>query len=222
MAGRLVVPRSSPSARSLRWGMIAPVADHPHDAPYMSARDALALYSTFSERGVRCWVMGGWGVDALLGTQMRAHHDLDLLVARTDLGQLLTVLTELGFAQKLLWGESLLVDVDGVAQPTAFVQVDSEGRELDVHVLDVVDGAVPVAVCDVPWEFDETSLAAVGIIGGGQVRCVSAKTQLQMHTGYDLPPEHREDAERLARIVAGFSDDTTAVADSRMDEGGRS
>lgn len=179
--------------------------DQGNDAPYLSARDALALYSTLTERGVECWVMGGWGVDALLGSETRPHHDLDLLVARSDLGLLLTLLTELGFSEKLVWGESMVVDVDGAAHPTAFVQVDSDGRELDVHVIEEVAGGAPIAACDVPWKFDEASLAAVGVVDGGQVRCVSAKTQLQMHTGYDLPPEHRRDAERLARFLADLA-----------------
>jgi lincosamide nucleotidyltransferase A/C/D/E len=191
--------------------MIAPVVDHENDAPYLSARDALALYSTFTERGVDCWVMGGWGVDALLGGEMRPHHDLDLLVARNGLGGLLTLLTELGFSEKLVWDESILVDVDGVSRPTAFVQADSDGRELDVHVIEEVAGGAPIAVCDVPWEFDEASLAAVGVIGGGQVRCVSAKTQLQMHTGYDLPPEHQHDVERLARFLANLASPSAQV-----------
>lgn len=146
--------------------------------------------------------MGGWGVDALLDGESRPHHDLDLLVAHDDLGLFLAVLTDLGFSEKLVWGESRAIDVDGVSRPTAFVQVDGDGRELDVHVIEEVPGDAPIAVCEVPWEFDEASLAAVGVIAGGQVRCISAKTQLQMHTGYDLPPEHRHDAERLSRFLA--------------------
>jgi len=182
--------------------MIPLVVKDGNEAPYLSAREALALYSTFTEHGVDCWVMGGWGVDALLGDESRPHHDLDVLVARKDLGLFLDLLTDLGFSEKLVWGESLVIDVDGVSRPTAFVQVDGDGREVDVHVIEEVPGGAPIAVCDVPWEFDEASLAAVGVIEGGQVRCVSAKTQLQMHTGYDLPQAHQHDAERLARFLA--------------------
>ena len=48
--------------------------------PALSAQDALALYTMLVARGVASWVMGGWGVDALLGRATRPHHDLDVLV----------------------------------------------------------------------------------------------------------------------------------------------
>lgn len=178
------------------------MADHPGDPPALSAADARALYSMLVERGVECWVMGGWGVDALLGDVTRQHHDLDLLVSRSDLGVLLDGLDEHGFREKLVWEESRWVDVAGVARPTAFVQVDDAGRELDVHLVEVVDGGPPVVVCDVPWALDEASLTATGVLDGRRVRCVSATTQLQMHTGYDLPPEHRDDVDRIGRWLA--------------------
>ena len=51
----------------------------------MSAEQAQALYELLDQNGVRCWVMGGWGVDALLGRVTREHKDLDLLVLISDL-----------------------------------------------------------------------------------------------------------------------------------------
>ena len=61
--------------------------------------------------------------------------------------------------------------VDGGAErwPTAFVAADAEGRELDVHVIDI----------------------------GPDGRCVSRETQLAMHTGYSLPDGHLRDLELL-------------------------
>jgi lincosamide nucleotidyltransferase A/C/D/E len=179
------------------------VVDNEHAGTFLSAHDALALYASIAERGIGCWVMGGWGVDALLGTGSRRHHDLDLLVSLTDLGELRDLLAELGFVETLVWEESRWVDVHGLPCPTAFVQVDAAGRELDVHVVELHDDGRPVAACDVPWLFDDHSLSAVGVIDGTEVRCVSAETQVQMHTGYDLPPEHRRDAERLTEFLRG-------------------
>lgn len=46
----------------------------------LSWEDAAALYRALSDAGVSCWVVGGWGVDALLGRQSRPHKDLDVLV----------------------------------------------------------------------------------------------------------------------------------------------
>ena len=176
------------------------MVDDERAGPSLSAHDALALYGSIAERGIGCWVMGGWGVDALLGADSRPHHDLDVLVSLTDLGDLLDLLAERGFVETLVWEESRWVDVHGLPCPTAFVQVDPAGRARDVHGIELHDDGLPAPLCDVPWLFDDESLSAVGVIDGTEVRCVSAETQLQMHTGYDLPPEHRRDAERLTEL----------------------
>ncbi len=184
------------------------MADHENEGPSLPARDALALYATFTQGGIRCWVMGGWGVDALLGVETRLHHDLDLLVAVEDLPEFLDLLADLGFSRKLIWqGENRWIEVRSVQRPTAFVQVDKAGGEVDVHVVACPDDGPPVALCEVPWHFDQGSLAAVGRIAGTQVRCVSAETQLQMHSGYDLPAQHERDVERLRRFLGAFGAD---------------
>jgi lincosamide nucleotidyltransferase A/C/D/E len=183
------------------------VANHESEGPSLSAHDAVALYTAFAEGGIRCWVMGGWGVDALLGVETRPHHDLDLLVAVEDLADFLDLLADRGFSQKLIWqAENRWIDVRGGQRPTAFVQMDDAGREVDVHVVDFPDAGPPIALCEVPWLFDHHSLMAVGLIAGTQVRCVSAETQLQMHSGYDLPPQHERDVERLRRSIEAFGD----------------
>ena len=44
------------------------------------------------------WVHGGWGIDALLGEQTRAHDDLDVIIRADDVKALIRVTRELGFA----------------------------------------------------------------------------------------------------------------------------
>ena len=51
----------------------------------LSAGDARTLYGALSAAGVRCWVVGGWGVDALIGQRTRPHKDLDVLALRQGL-----------------------------------------------------------------------------------------------------------------------------------------
>jgi lincosamide nucleotidyltransferase A/C/D/E len=193
------------------------VVDDERAGSSLPVHAALALYASITERGIGCWVMGGWGVDALLGADSRPHHDLDVLVSLTDLGGLLDLLAVLGFVETLVWKESRWVDVHGSPCPTAFVQVDATGRELDVHVVELHDDGRPVALCDVPWLFDGHSLSAVGVIDGTEVRCVSAETQRQMHTGYDLPPEHRRDAERLTEFLLAHRTDHLSVSQASPD-----
>lgn len=166
----------------------------------MSGPEALELYSRLVAADIEFWVVGGWGVDALIGHQTRPHHDLDIFVNRTDLGHLLEVLPRLGFSERLIWKESVWIDVNGEPRPSAFVHVDRAGHELDVHVIDLPADGIPLIVGDVPWVFTESDFEAVGVIAGGSVRCVSATMQLQMHIGYDLPAQHRTDVQRLLHL----------------------
>jgi lincosamide nucleotidyltransferase A/C/D/E len=48
----------------------------------MEKEDVLALNDSLSGDGLDWCLCGGWGVDALLGTQMRPHNDLDVFIVR--------------------------------------------------------------------------------------------------------------------------------------------
>ena len=51
----------------------------------MRASQVARLQLQLTERGVGCCVVGGWGVDALVGTKTREHKDLDVLLPLTAL-----------------------------------------------------------------------------------------------------------------------------------------
>ncbi len=166
----------------------------------LTAQAAADLYEALRDHGARCWVMGGWGVDALLGSQTREHHDLDVLVLADHLPGLAEVFDRLGFEIEHVWeAENRWLDVPGTRWPTAFVAANEHGVELDVHLIEL-DGNEVVPLCNVPWPLDAASLEGRGVISGRQVECVSAQAQLAMHRGYELPEEHRRDVERLLRL----------------------
>ena len=50
----------------------------------------------FDELGIKVWIDGGWGVDALLGECTRKHQDLDIIISWEDSG----ILTEALFAAR--------------------------------------------------------------------------------------------------------------------------
>ena len=57
--------------------------------------EVLAVLAALSALGCRLWLEGGWGVDALVGHQTRAHRDLDVdLDARCE-EPVLAVLAEI-------------------------------------------------------------------------------------------------------------------------------
>lgn len=163
----------------------------------MSAEQALAVYELLHQSGVRCWVMGGWGVDALLGRVSRAHKDLDLLVLISDLPRYAEVVHGQGFQRKLEWSESQPIDVDALHFDSAFVDANPDGREIDVHVVDVDHEGAVVQFHTDSWPLPRDALSGVGTIQGVMVRCISRAAQIAMHSGYDLPQDHREDVRLL-------------------------
>ncbi len=170
----------------------------------MKAEDVVELYSLLLEHGVQLWIDGGWGIDALLGRPTRPHKDLDAIALFEDLPALTAVLSERGFVVEEIWGESrpaqhegrvLLV---GTGEPggdvaTAFVLKDARGRELDIHVMRLDELGRGTPVWDSIWSFPPDALEGRGVIAGAPVRCLSAATHMQTHTGYELQEKDRQD-----------------------------
>ncbi|MEO7982010.1 MAG: hypothetical protein ABI807_14105 [Sporichthyaceae bacterium] len=169
----------------------------------MDEADAARVVRLLEENGVKCWVLGGWGVDALEGRATRAHKDLDIFLALSEHALAWRLLHEDGFRLAYRWEENVELpgDLDAATQPTAYVLQHVDGREVDVHVLD--DSAEPMAVLwDHRIELVAGALDGIGTIGGTEVRCLSARMQVVAHQGYDLPADQRADLERVERMLA--------------------
>ena len=162
-----------------------------------TAEDVLELYSGLRAEGVRVWVDGGWGIDALLGRQTRLHKDFDAIAAFEDLPALTHFLGGRGFALKLIWennrwapsSEPLALigrQRPAVEAATAFVLEDGSRREVDFHVVRFDEHGHGVPAWDSDLIFPPEAFAGVGTIGGTRVRCLSAEMQMRTHTGYAL------------------------------------
>lgn len=162
----------------------------------VSAHDAVVLCRMLDQYGVRYWVVGGWGVDALLHRETRPHKDLDLLVTVDTLPLLWQGFAEHGFTVQYVWEENRWLDEESERQPTAFVVADDQGREMDIHVIDVEPDGSLVQLYTHQWPFPE-SITDQGIIANATVPCVSKQTQLLMHTDYSLPDGQLRDLTRL-------------------------
>ena len=188
-----------------REGLAAPTAlfdlaeaGRPAVPASMPGEAVVAVLQDLAERGVRPWVIGGWGVDALIGGPTRIHHDLDVFVDVTELPALLTALPEIGMAIRSVWSENRWIGDEHL--PSAFV-ADGPRGELDVHVVHSgPDGPVPLSASRVSLTRD--ALDAAGTIAGSPVRCATVEAQHLMHTGYELPEHHRADLERLRALDA--------------------
>lgn len=169
----------------------------------VEASTVLALTQTLTDAGADWCIVGGWGVDALLGEQTRAHKDLDVFVQRDHLNAVLRMLHRAAFRRTHTWEESRPLDAGGPcpAHDSALVMSDGEGCEVDIHVY-----ALRAHAVEPLWEtrhsFQREDLDARGVIAGFTVRCITAVKQLETHSGYALPTAHREDVERLQSLLA--------------------
>ena len=176
-----------------------------HNAEVMRASQVADLHVRLVDHGVDCCVVGGWGVDALVGTVTREHKDLDVLMPLTALRDGVSLLAEEGFELAYTWSESRGIPghhhpLLGEPIPSAFVLTHEDGREIDVHVYEGL-GARVNCLWDTDRLLEPEDLAAMGSIGGVPVRCMTASMQLMCHKGYDLPPAHAADVSLLQQLI---------------------
>ena len=151
--------------------------------------DALQVLGALETDGVRHWVAGGWGVDALVGEQTREHRDLDLAVDADDLDRCLATLGRLGYASETDW---LPVRVELRAPGERWVDVHPVSFDDTGHgVQDGLDGG----------RFDyPTTAFTVGFLGSRDIACLSERQQEAFHSGYPPRPQDRHDLAQLAAL----------------------
>jgi lincosamide nucleotidyltransferase A/C/D/E len=154
----------------------------------MGLEDVVDLYSALERLGVRIWVDGGWGVDALLGEPTRKHADLDIAIQEKDLPRLRQFLEARGYQP---------VERDDTS-PWNFVLGDAAGHEVDIHVI-VLDAAGngllgPAAKGSI---YPAAALAGTGRLAGTSVRCISPEWMVKFHGGYPLKDKDLADVSAL-------------------------
>ncbi len=142
----------------------------------------------FDELGITVWVDGGWGVDALLGEQTREHQDLDIVISWEDSH----ILTE------ALFGRGFVDIHTGDRKDRNFVMGHPLHGRIDFHVVErTEDGGAVYGPGELDWIISKLELAAVGSIGGREVRCLSVDYQVRSHAGYILKDTDFADMQAL-------------------------
>jgi lincosamide nucleotidyltransferase A/C/D/E len=152
--------------------------------PPMALDRVAAALDAFAAAEVQVVIMGGWGVDALFGRELRVHRDLDLAVEPGDLDRATRALEGLGFEP---WNS------DDSPAPLGSVTFERTQSCRD-RALRVV-------------EFHATDLGALkvtgGLIGGHEVVCLTAEQQLEAQTGTQrMPGRSRRNRANLAALAA--------------------
>ncbi len=142
----------------------------------MDSPTLLAVIGLLEADGIRIWLDGGWGVDALLGRQTREHDDLDLVAELGYARRIIELLTDIGYSQ-----------VAG-APPKSFVVVDCDGRQVDVHpvTFNAEGGGVYQMDDGNEWVYPSEGFRGRGSVDGRPVRCLSPEVQVLVHAGYEL------------------------------------
>lgn len=81
----------------------------------------LGILAALRRADVDVWIGGGWGIDALVGEQTRAHGDLDLTYRQEQEPRVVASLALEGFTETL------------DARPEPFVLSTPDGRDIDLH-----------------------------------------------------------------------------------------
>lgn len=138
--------------------------------------------------GCAFWVAGGWGIDALVGRQTRAHRDLDLAVEATDEETALRVLDHRGYGVETDWRP---VRVELVAPGRGWV---------DLHpvVFDAAGHGRQAGLDGSHFDYPQEAFTT-GTLDGRSVPCLSREQQIRFHSGYSPRPVDLHDLALLER-----------------------
>jgi lincosamide nucleotidyltransferase A/C/D/E len=173
------VVRKTPAEPLLRTALSRRLHSRVFVAP---PKDALQVLAAIEAAGVRAWLVGGWGVDALLGRQTRRHEDVDVAISAAaaarrseDVGRVRHAIEELGYVF-----EEHVLALDAWL-PERLTFHDGGGRRVDV----------------LPIDQQPAATFTTGTIAGTTVPCIAADVQVRFHTGYEPRDVDRRDVGAL-------------------------
>lgn len=149
--------------------------------PPMSGELALSIIDALQAADVRCWINGGWGVDALAEKNTRVHRDLDLVIDDRDRRRAVEALRDLGYSEWYRVDSSVPL----------FSRIVFHDHELAGHVVDLH-----------PLEFSNEHVVEFteGAIDGRPVPCLSLESQAETHANYRKRWRDRADLAVLRKL----------------------
>ena len=159
----------------------------------MGVEEVVSVVRLLEGNGLRVWLDGGWGVDALAGRQTREHEDLDIAILLSQAEAAATLLTSAGY------------EVFEDEMPTRLDLRDAHDHHIDLHPLTMdekgnglqrlQDGTFGI--------YTSEGLTGRGRLDGHTVACLSRDLQLRFHAGYELDENDRHDIRLLEQLRPG-------------------
>ena len=157
----------------------------------MDSLSVLKIYKKLTSKGIRLWLDGGWGVDALVGSQTRVHDDLDIVIESKNESLLL----------KFLEAEGYLKITSDDQRPWNYVLKNKDNKKIDVHIIDLDEhGNGRYGPKENGVYYPASSLKGSGYIENHKVCCLSAEYQVVSHTGYKLCEKDYKDVLKLCEL----------------------
>lgn len=162
----------------------------------MTPDEVLAVLDALADAGVRVWLDGGWGVDALVGRQTRPHRDVDLALDVRQESAALTALRELDYEIETDW------------RPTRVELAAPGSRRVDLHPLAFQANGDGIQAGPAGERYVyPAGCFTTGSLAGRSVGCISAAQQLLFHQGYEPRDVDRHDLALLRALGADAAPD---------------
>ena len=146
--------------------------------------DAIEIISYAEDNGINIWLDGGWGVDALLEKETKAHNDIDLFVEIVNSKKFIDIIKEKDFSEIK----------EAYTTTSHTVWKDAKDRIIDLHIFEFNKQG------DLIFEgetYPSSVFSGIGKIGDKVVKCIGAKDQVLFHLGY----EHDENDVHDVRLL---------------------
>jgi len=183
-----------------------------------SGQVVIQILRSLEDGGVPAWLDGGWGVDALLKKETRAHQDVDLIISLENLEKSEALLREAGFIRN-----ERRTDL-----PTRLVLRNSDDVQIDIHPVTFRPDGSAVHIdgkarggAKYPYVYSSAGLSGTGMIGGRVVRCTTAAEQIRQKVERHFSPwaasRMREsglsaDLEDILSLLEVFGTDANGIA----------
>lgn len=135
-------------------------------------RDAVEIISYAEDNGIDIWLDGGWGVDALLEKETRAHNDIDLFVETVNSKKFIDIIKEKGFSERK----------EAYTTASDTVWKDAKDRIIDLHIFEFIEQGYLIFEGET---YPSRVFSGIGKIGDKVVKCIDAEDQVLFHLGYE-------------------------------------